>query len=41
MTEVEALEQIASLLQRIAAELGGIGVTLVLMLMFKDMGRKK
>ena len=41
MTEAEALTQIAYWLQRIFVELAGISVTLVFMLMFKDMGGKK
>jgi len=40
MSEIEVLEKIASCLVGIKAELGGIGFTLLLMLLFKNMGGK-
>lgn len=40
MSEIEALEKIASCLTGIKIELGGIGFALWLMLLFKDMGGK-
>ena len=40
MSELEVLENIASCLAGIRAELGGIGLMLALMLFFKDMGGK-
>ena len=40
MSELEILENIASCLDGIRTELGGIGFVLVLMLFFKDMGCK-
>lgn len=40
MSEIEALEEIASYLAGIQIELGGIGFALWLMLLFKNMGGK-
>lgn len=40
MSEIEALEEIASYLAEIKVELGGIGLALWLMLLFKDMRGK-
>ena len=41
MTELDVLINISNSLTRIAAELGGIGTILCLMLFFKNMGGKQ